>query len=739
MASAPATTPQAFEAPAFEPSPYVPPAYEPRSQGVFGSTGAADYAEPGHDAYAPVGVDAPEHPVDIDDNLNWELEEAFTEAAPEEDAMSAYEAPSYPAEHDRYGGGYSPEPLPGYAARPDSWDEPAPVDLDDMFAELADAAVPEKEASYPGGALAAAAAAGLGSRAFEPAARFAQPRQPAASSDAWRDSPHRDPVVRGNPMKEDPLDIITQLAEKYSRKEPETPYGRAMSVAAGTAPAGYYDQYDDGGDVDIADAFEEPPEVETIEVGDHAIALADDLDIPELPEEDDLPPVAAYDDLDSEFSSLLSEMNAEQAELPEEEDPLLGGFSARPYETKVAAAVHGAQPARSRAYDDIDQDAFGFDARDLPGNAVQPDARFAADDYQYDPDLDQDIAAAHPVAAQTRGTRSRGLMVAGLVGGVALIGAIGAFALSFGGGDDAPAIVRADDDPVKVRPENPGGATVPNQDSKVYETVAGDSEAGSATQQEKLVSTTEEPVDVMPSAAEDTANASGKSEDRIEQILEDAENKTDAELVAVAPRKVRTMVVKPDGTLVPREDEPETAAAEPTQAIAAATPEAAPAPAIPQPDAVESTGALPEAQTAPEETTAAEAELPAADEGVDDVASMPDTVPIAPLRPADQPIDVVGEVQPDQVAAATATAAASSGWAMQIASQPSQEAAQASYQNLLRRYGAVLEGREVNIVKAEISGKGTFWRVRVPANSRNEAIGLCENYKAAGGNCFVSR
>ena len=118
---------------------------------------------------------------------------------------------------------------------------------------------------------------------------------------------------------------------------------------------------------------------------------------------------------------------------------------------------------------------------------------------------------------------------------------------------------------------------------------------------------------------------------------------------------------------------------------------------------------------------------------------MPETAPIAPLRPADQPIDVVGEVKPEQVAAAATTAAPDGNWAMQIASQPSEAAAQSSYQDLVRRYGSVLQGKEVNIVKAEISGKGTFWRVRVPAGSRNEAISLCENYKAAGGNCFVSR
>lgn len=76
---------------------------------------------------------------------------------------------------------------------------------------------------------------------------------------------------------------------------------------------------------------------------------------------------------------------------------------------------------------------------------------------------------------------------------------------------------------------------------------------------------------------------------------------------------------------------------------------------------------------------------------------------------------------------------------MQIASQPSEAAAQSSYQDLARRYGSVIGDKGVNIVKAEIAGKGTFWRVRIPAQSRNDAISLCESYKAAGGNCFVSR
>jgi hypothetical protein len=526
--------------------------------------------------------------------------------------------------------------------------------------------------------------------------------------------------VRGHPLKEDPLDIINAQAEKYSKKEPVTPYGHAMGVARGTGH--FADESAAAEDIDISSAFEEQPDVETIEVVDRAVALADDLD--------------------AEFSSLLSDMNAEQrAARPANgyDDTLAGGFSARPYESQMVApnAQRQAPQPAGKAYDDDPApDSFALDDDYLPGSRLPSDGQYAADEYEYDPDFDQEIAGPHHMAPASRQQpRSRGMLLGALVGGVALVGAIGAFALSFGNGSDGdtPAIVRADDGPVKVKPENPGGTTVPNQDNKVYETVAGESADG-APQQEKLVTTAEEPVDVTPPppAMEETAAApSGKSEDRIEQILQEAENQTDAEITAVSPRKVRTLVVKPDGTLVPREDEPAAPSTEQTETIAAAVPDTV-APA-------ESTAALPAASEpapalapAPEETAAAAAE-PDADETI-----MPETAPIAPLRPVDQPIDVVGEVKPDQVAAAN-PAASAGNWAMQIASQPSEASAQSSYKDLARRYASVLDGHTANIVKAEIAGKGTFYRVRIPANSRNDAISLCESYKAAGGNCFVSK
>ncbi len=566
------------------------PVSAPAEQVKVEEPAAPEAYQPSHAAYEPadfrpaepVSFDAPEHPADIDDNLNWDIDESFAaDAAPEpveDDQPQAYAEDVYaedrqyetyaePGQPDAYA--YAAEDEQAFEAE----DDLASLDIDDLSFDP----VTEEQPSTHYGAMAAGAGLGaaaahfgsaFGSRPSETDApvrlsdlprtpagqRFGGQAQAAASGGPELFSTHRDPVVRGNPLKEDPLDVITALAAKYSKKEPETPYGHAMGVARGSAPFAGESVEDD--DIDISSAFEEQPDVETIEVADKAIAIADDLDIPELVEEEELPPVSAYDDLDAEFSSLLSEMNAEPlvAAPSSSENGTYASFEARPYVSQMAAmatSAVGPRQAPAPAYaDHPEQPAFALDEDDLPGS--RPVDQYSPDDYDYDPDMDQEIAQ-HLGADDARQPKSRGMLIAALVGGVALLGAIGAFAFSFGGGSDgdAPALVRAEDGPVKVKPENPGGTTVPNQDNKVYQTVAGEGTAD-APQQETLVTTAEEPVDVTPpppAMEEDVVAApSGKSEDRIEQILQETEGKTDDQIVAVAPRKVRTLVVKPDGT-----------------------------------------------------------------------------------------------------------------------------------------------------------------------------------------------
>ncbi|MGL4490098.1 MAG: SPOR domain-containing protein, partial [Rhizobiaceae bacterium] len=78
-------------------------------------------------------------------------------------------------------------------------------------------------------------------------------------------------------------------------------------------------------------------------------------------------------------------------------------------------------------------------------------------------------------------------------------------------------------------------------------------------------------------------------------------------------------------------------------------------------------------------------------------------------------------------------------YSVQIASTPSPEAAKSTYVALTRKYGEVLIGRGVSVQKAQVEGKGTVYRVRIPAGTKQEANALCKQYKAAGGNCFITK
>ena len=222
-------------------------------------------------------------------------------------------------------------------------------------------------------------------------------------------------------------------------------------------------------------------------------------------------------------------------------------------------------------------------------------------DLDFDSDIEEEIALPAYVANETRAApRRRGLLIAAVVGGVALLGGVGALALSLGNGDgaDAPVVVKADNGPVKVKPENPGGTIAPKQDNKVYDAVKGTDGAGAAPAQEKLVTTSEEPVDMA--AVSEPADALPDASDALpgvtdeDMIVPKAEDRVDpaantdeatAESIAVAPRKVKTMVVRSDGTLAPREDPAPAAAPETTSPETTATTEAHPLQPAVQPEA----------------------------------------------------------------------------------------------------------------------------------------------------------
>ncbi|MBB3318672.1 hypothetical protein FHT77_004573 [Rhizobium sp. BK181] len=354
-----------------------------------------------------------------------------------------------------------------------------------------------------------------------------------------------------------------------------------------------------------------------------------------------------------------------------------------------------------------------------------------------------------------------------------------------------PRVITADKDPVKVVPENPGGKTVPNQDKAVYDSVGG--AAAEEPKQKALVSSNEQPVDVVQRtltpetlpedndsdvATPPMATPVGDTQDPRLLPSQDTAVAVEADSANQAPsvsaRKVRTMIVRPDGTLVAR-DEPApqaaptlpkatpvqtqkiTAGAKPAGGTAANFPASAQvASADIRSTPVEETKPTP-AQAPPESALAkAAAATPAnVEPPVRAVKSAPvDAAPAPAARPVEteQTKAAAAEApaapaapKPKEVAAVSPAAtqvqptAAAGGYGVQIASLPSEEEAKKSYASLSKKFAGVLSGRSYEIRKAEIAGKGTFYRVRIPAGSKDEAAAICEKYRAAGGSCLISK
>ncbi|CDZ51458.1 SPOR domain-containing protein [Neorhizobium galegae] len=553
----------------------------------------------------------------------------------------------------------------------------------------------------------------------------------------------------------------------------------------------------------IADLPFDPAQIADSEDQVEAIA---ELDVPSLPaEEPEQPPAYRPDyelDIDAELATLLA-APGKPASAP-----------ARKPEIDIAPRGRqaAAEAARSPNYTDLDDFERALE-EDFRRSLTTPLPAAEHEELHYS---DADYVAT--VENARRSVRSWAVPL--VLAGVVILGGAGAYAF-FGssvsgvvsGGE--PVIIAADNEPIKIAPENPGGKTVPNQDKAVYDRVAGVSPKD--PKQRTLISSNEEPIDVvqktlmpdtLPLEGENDIEPTDVGETEDPRLLPQdrtAQNNTAAEQqpVTVMPRKVKTMIVRPDGKLVEQEiaapalAAPETAklpaaGAKPVE-TAAAFPEKVPAsvPATPtrtQPQPANSNagagGILPvsapanpaapaehvnvvrtnpvtppvaaaPAQPAP----AATAPAPAAAQAPTPVAPVQASAPAArapvPIaRPAEQPVNVVAAVTdqgnvraPAQPAAAAAPGSASNqvaslgsgDYVIQIASLPSQAEAQKSYQSLSAKFGNVIGGRGVDIKSAEIAGKGTFYRVRIPAGSKNDAVALCERYRAAGGTCLVGR
>ncbi|MBB4437352.1 MULTISPECIES: SPOR domain-containing protein [Rhizobium] len=623
---------------------------------------------------------------------------------------------------------------------------------------------------------------------------FSEPSEPAPQPEPPAPAPQQVAAVAPRPAPvfapEPPAPAFEQAAAAPARSAPAfvpEPQAQAPAPAFNWTP--------------VSDSTEDLPfDPAMISDPEDRPEAVDDMHVPALPPVEQPAPVAKSADFDFDLD----------AEIASFFEPAKPRQTPTPVRDTAAAAAKPVKPTIADGLDDFERAL----EEDFRRSVREPVERRETSEVR--------IESASQAADFSR-ARSMRQLLAGAVVLVVFAGVgYGVYSSVWNGeglgivASGEPRVITADKEPVKVVPENPGGKTVPNQDKAVYDRVAGSAEE---PKQKALVSSDEAPVDVVqrtltPEALpEDDENASvddqvtptavGETEDpRLLPNQDSADNAsaTDTDKTpSVSPRKVRTMIVKPDGTLVAREesapvDEP-TTSAQATQS-ARATPSAQPMPpaqpalTAPSTPSAQSTSPVPPVggtaasfpssaevasadarSAAPVETAPAQPPLAGS---ADAQAANPapvappvrpvktsaigDTAPIPTARPADQPVNVVGTVtekgnvrptaqQPKTtevaaaapVAAKPQQAASAGGYGIQIASLPSEDEATKSYANLSKKFAGVLGGRSHEIRRADIAGKGTFYRVRIPAGSKDEAAALCEQYRAAGGSCLISR
>jgi cell division septation protein DedD len=188
------------------------------------------------------------------------------------------------------------------------------------------------------------------------------------------------------------------------------------------------------------------------------------------------------------------------------------------------------------------------------------------------------------------------------------------------------------------------------------------------------------------------------------------------------PRKVRTTTVRADGTIVdtPRPMQ-QTAAQRPVQGQPqplALNPYSQPPQADPDPDAQTPIGAQP-ARTAALAQPPSRTTQPTSQQAWGGVQQPTATAPT-----------------PQQ----TSNYVPAGSYVVQVASQKTEADARTSLQQLQAKYSNVFGNYQANIKRVDLGDRGTFYRAMLgPFSNRDQAYEMCQNLKAAGGECIVQR
>lgn len=444
-------------------------------------------------------------------------------------------------------------------------------------------------------------------------------------------------------------------------------------------------------------------------------------------------------------------------------------------------------PPKSLVFGDDDLDLLG------EGNFLAESENETAEDFPLEgfgefPDDDdrQPPYADDSLESLIEPRRSRGLMLVASVIGVVLIGGIAVAVFRPAATETGtPPVIVADGLPTKITPDDTAAPDAESQNKLIYDRVNSAEDNADTT----LVTPGNEAIAPVPSdgstnnpiarviipggpgydapVADEGLSLDGQpstlpsgADDGSTQIA--ANDGEDSTIQPIGPRKVRTVIVKPDGTIVENvvndADGAANVAAAPNAADAApggiTTGTAAPpSAALPNPPVANDTAAIAggsangELQITPVPdvggTDVAMANNPPAEAPPPVVVQPPPAATQATAPQAKTVVAAVDNTAPMDLTQAPPAVGpapnASGGMLVQVSSQRSEDAARATYRDLQARYPSILGPYDANIQRADLPDRGTFYRVRVGPFSSSDAQRLCNDLKAAGGDCILAQ
>ncbi len=388
-----------------------------------------------------------------------------------------------------------------------------------------------------------------------------------------------------------------------------------------------------------------------------------------------------------------------------------------------------------------------FDAEHVDSLAFEPPASADADA--------ADAPAPEPIAARPARPRGWGLKVGGLIAAAAVMaGALFVFKIGGQTHSGPPPLILASTTPTKVAPPSEATVRTANETGAL---LTRDTAQPTPTPP-KLVNPPEAPLDLAarpepgPAASPTAAAPAPATPSASPVAAADAEASpvapsSSTPIVATAapsavplspvgadPSRVKTISVRPDGTIISQGYESATALKAapstpptPAQRDNLATANADSEPASPQ-------VALPTKLSPPKSAARVVAKTPTtapADAGAGPVPVTPKPVAAKPKKP-------VAEAEPADDGADAAPAAASGGYAVQFGAPRDEGEAKALIGRFQSRYADALGGAALGVRKAKRDGS-SIYRVRAGGLGKAEANAMCVKVKSAGGDCFVAK